>query len=203
MKRHIPYLIFVLIAAFQSAQAAKRSEPTMNANNLRSDCKQFNDNWTTKGSTALSVKVISCSNGFKIIAIRKEGNKYVATESRTFNIAYAGVNEVFADSKNGFYVNFLQATSYANPSIIIYTFTYKNKKWLLEEMSFQASQSCAGEAGVDADYYDINYLTGRVETKSYDGCTHFKRRRLIVRPAFITLEMFNSSDKRLSPFEYN
>jgi hypothetical protein len=205
MKRYISSLIFLLISTLQCAQASQSAAAPAPANmrSPKSDCKKMSDSSSTKGSKELTVSVASCSNGFQITASRREGNKYIAHTSKTFKISYAGLNEVFVDSKNAFYINFLQVTSYANPTIVIYRFNFRNGKWLLYEMSYQASQSCNNEAGVDADYYQINYSTGKVDIKSYDGCNHFKRKHLTVKPLSITLETFDPSDERLSPFGYN
>lgn len=203
MKRHIKYLALLLVAFFQLAQASQSSTVPTNTNTLQSDCKELSDNRVTNATTALRVTVVSCADGERIIVDRKYNNNSAVTESKVFNIPDAGVNEVFIVNSDAFYINFLQSRSYANPSIIIYNFFLQNNKWRLEDMSFQATQSCNDEAGVDADYYEINYLTGKVDVKEYEDCEHYRTKNLTVKPASIFLEEFNPSDDRLSPFQYN
>lgn len=203
MKRQIKYLIALLGACFPLAQAAQAPAVPADANHSQGDCTQMSDNWVVDASTSLRVTVISCQGGVRIVADRKIGNASVETESRTFNIPNAGVNEVVAISKDAFDVNFLEVTSYANPSLRVYSFYRQDNRWLLQEMSFQATQSCNGEAGLDADYYDVNYQVGKVEVKKYKDCGHFRTQRLTIRPASILLENFDPSDERLSPFQYD
>jgi hypothetical protein len=203
MKRHITYLISLLVALLQSAQGSTPPAAPVTMGPHQSGCSETSDNGLTNTSTSIRVTIVSCSGGDRIIVDRKVDHNSVVTQSKRFSIDYAGLNELRVIDKNNFYVNYLQSRSYSNPSIIIYSFHFQNKKWRLQEMSFQASHSCNDEAGVDADYYEINYQTGKVEAKEYAGCDHYTARKSNVKPALILLEEFDPSDDRLSPFKYN
>ena len=203
MKRHVTYLLFLLVTLLQSAQASAPPAAPISMSDHQSGCRETSDNGLTNTSTSIRVTVVSCSGEDRIIVDRKVDNNSVVAQSKKFSIEYAGLNEVRVIDENNFYVNYLQSRSYANPSIIIYRFHFQSRKWRLQDMSFQATHSCNDEAGVDADYYEVNYQAGKVEVKEYAGCDHYTARKLNVKPALILLEEFDPSDDRLSPFQYN
>jgi hypothetical protein len=202
MKRHIRYLAVLLSTFIPWMHASQAIAVPPGASHLLSDCTQRSDNKVVDAATSLHVAVVSCSGRLRIVVDRKASGVSAETESREFNIPSTGVNEVVAVSKDAFDVNLMQAMSYANPSIMIYHFHFRRNQWLLEEMSFQATHSCNGEAGVDADYYDVDYRSGKVEMKMYEGCDHFQGKHVVIKPASIFLEDFDPADERLTPFQY-
>ncbi|AIF45964.1 hypothetical protein [Dyella japonica] len=202
MKRAIKYLAFLLAAFFPWAHASQAPAVQADAPPPQGDCRQMSDNRVVNASTSLRVTVFSCSSGMRMVIDRKVGNVSAETASKIFNMPNTSVNAVVAVSEDAFDINFLESSSYTHPSVLIYSFHFQDNQWLLREMSFQATQSCNGEAGVEANYYDVDYLAGTVEAKMYDGCDHYRKKEAAMKPAFILLENFDPSDERLSPFHY-
>lgn len=202
MKTCVGCLVLLSAIFIRPAQASPPPAVPASAGIHQVDCRKSSDQWAS-GSTSLRVTVVSCPDGKHIVVERKDSNGPVVTRSKDFMVPYAGVGNVEVFDHDSFDVGFLEARHYTHPSTVDYRFHFQGDKWLLVEMSFQATQACDGEAGVDSDYYDIDYLTGKVTEKLYDDCHHYKTRQLTVKPATIPLDGFDTSDDRLAPFRYD
>ena len=202
MKHRIEYLALFLAAFSPWAQASQTPGASTAASIPQNDCKRISNAKVVNASASLRVTVLSCPNGHRIVAERTFDSRSVVVESPVFDLPDGAANEVSVSDGNTFDVGFLQSRSYVNPSLITYSFRFRGGRWLLEEMSFQATQSCRDEAGVNADYYDANYLTGNIETRKYEGCDHFKTQHSATAPIVILLEGFHPSDDRLSAFRF-
>lgn len=158
----------------------------------------------TATPSPLQVTVASCDRRDHIVVMRLNPQGKVVSWSKNYAPPSVGIIDgVLATDRDHFSLDYFLAYSYANPSTINYSFHYTHGRWVLESMSYQGTRSCNDESGVDADAYQIDFLTGTVVSTQYQDCSHHTTHRVTVKPVTMPLEDFDPSDDRLSPFQFD